>query len=1128
MALDLPQLVAGELRILMHPLTEVAGADDPALALDRFVRSCGWSSADLIDPAPVLELVAGLQEAAAVLEGDLVPGSIEAAVARVEMIGGLVDSLRALGDELAPGALSGPALASFGADVVARLLLGWLETRRPLLELVRVTGLLELAEVEASDGGSLTRPAGFRPRLRPDLVGPLLSDPLGRLAATLAPDGWDEAEGAALTNFVLRSTLGSLARSLGGRWRMDPDLLRRPGEIATRGRQAVIELPLSAGPSGPAAAFRAEVELLSRADGGPAVRVQPRQGFSTHSELGAWSVDTSGSLLVGGAAPGTPLSVTVRPDGIDGPPGLAAAIELKAARTLDLVLGSGRTGLTLGDLELAVSAQADGGSPDAGFSLLAKRSSVGLDTADFGRIVSAILNFEASVEFDAGLEWSREAGLRLAGSASLEMPLSDGFDLGIIAFEDLRLAFTPDDPLVIVIAGDVTIVIGPVVLRFEGLGLRITIDLAGMDMTVAAEPPTRLEFTITSEAVNGGGFLDIDAENGRYAGGLALDIFGFGLSAIVIVDTELPGGAEGFALFGSIGLEFATPIPIGFGFTLLGVGGLLALHRTLDIDGLAADLRTGAADSILFPDDLEEDPDAVLAGLDTWFPIQDGSSVFGPVVQIGWGSPTIVTAQLGVVVALPDLIVALLGSVEVLLPNPEDPVLSLRMDVLGAVDIPAADGHRRGVAARLQPARHLRAERRHGLLPGAVGPAAVRALGRRLPRPVRPARRAAGVAARPAPHARGRRARRGRRGGADLLRRRHLEHAPVRRQVPARGERRGAAHDLQRRGLVLDQRAARLQAVQARRPRDSAGSRSRPATRSCSASTCRRGSRARSRGTPPAGRRSRSSGSTSTSAFEIGTQAGGEPREIHDVATDVVTALEAPGAWQTAESGDAWASGVVMTDERPEGLWVRPDQLVELRQSVAPLNRDDDRLRRVHPRTRADRGGRRHARSEARRGAGVAGRLVRAGAVRPARRRRAAVVTVIRADDGGRALRRRRGRDQHPISWASAPPVAGARGVDLPRPRAEAVGPRLARRGPRRPRARPAASPTSRLAVLATTYTVVRLTDGARADVVLGRAGTGSALAYAQACAVVAGQPVAERSRLRVAPSHAAGERVTA
>ena len=57
--------------------------------------------------------------------------------------------------------------------------------------------------------------------------------------------------------------------------------------------------------------------------------------------------------------------------------------------------------------------------------------------------------------------------------------------------------------------------------------------------------------------------------------------------------------------------------------------------------------------------------------------------MIGPVAEFGWGSPTVISAQLGVIVAIPDMIITLLGSVEMLLPTPDTAVLSLRMDVTG-------------------------------------------------------------------------------------------------------------------------------------------------------------------------------------------------------------------------------------------------------------------------------------------------------------------------------------------------------------------------------------------------------------------------------------------------------------
>lgn len=1126
MAGDLAQLVVHELRAFLRPLTLVAQADDPVLAAQRFVRACGWSTTGPVDPAPIVDLVAGLEEAFAVFDGDLVPDSLPEALDRIDAIAELVTAARSIGESLAttaiPGPVSAAAVASFGADVVAHLLDIWLRGKGPLLDIATVLGIVERVDAPATEGGALTRPAGGRLHLRLDLLPGLLAAPTEHLAARFAPDGWDQPEGAVATNLLLRSLVGRLVRSLGGRWAADPDLLRRPDEIAERGRHAVVALPLPAAAEGSAGAFEVELELLSAADrtaagaSGPAVQVTPHGTFASHGEVGDWSFDATASLVVGGAAPAALPALTIGAGGVETVPGVAARVELAAQHPLDLVVGTGGTGLTLGDVQLAVFGTVDGGVANTGFSVVAAGSSVGISTADLGSVVSSIVQFDASLPFDLGLEWSRAGGLRLAGSASLELLLSSGFDVGIVALGDIRLAFALGEQCTILVTVDVATSIGPVDLALHGIGLAVTLHLDGVRLGVELVPPTRLVVTITSEAVNGGGFLEIDPETGRYAGGLALDILGFGIGAVVVVDTEVPGDPDGFALFASLGLTFPTPIPIGFGFTLLGVGGLLALDRTMDVDALAGALRTGAADSILFPDDLLHDADAVLAGLDQWFPAQPSTTVVGPVVKIGWGNPTLITAQLGVVIAVPDLIIALLGSVEILLPSPEAPLLTLRMDILGAVDVPAATVI---VAASLHDSNLL------GIfeLSGDMGfyaclaaqPLFVLSIGGYHPQFDPPGALPSWL--------------------LDL--RRTQAAVPLgdtvdvvltsyvavtsntfqfggRFRIEARLEVAFTTYTAEGWFGVNVLLVLKPFTIVAR------------ATAGVSISA---GDKellgvdltARVEGPQPWYATGRASftffGFDVEFSFDVGTQPGGEPREQHDVAADVVAALSATAAWEAAEPTDPWARGVVMADERPEGLWVRPDQVVELRQSIAPLNRTMTAYGELVPEAPIV----------------VADGVTIAGSAVPSPEWLDdwfAPAQFDRLDDTARL-------SSPSFELMTAGVRSGADGIGIStRPDAECTA---VSRAPEesvfpdasghvvvsdhvsgvRPAAGPAATRTvggERITVLPTTYTVVRTVDGVRA------AGVGPSLTYAEAVATVAARPAHRRSLCRVAPAHAA------
>ena len=258
------------------------------------------------------------------------------------------------------------------------------------------------------------------------------------------------------------------------------------------------------------------------------------------------------------------------------------------------------------------------------------------------------------------------------------------------------------------------------------------------------------------------------------------------------------------------------------------------------------------------------------------------------------------------------------------------------------------------------------------------------------------------------------------------------------------------------------------------------------------------------------------------------TQPGGEPRETHDVAADVTAAVTPPTGWETVDSGDSWGGGVVVDDELPAGLWARPDQLVEVRQSVAPLNRTITAFGEYVPdparidATAVTLGG--HPVDVA----GVDRRLVRAGAVRPARRHDPALGAVLRADDGGSPLRRRRRGDQHQRGRLHLGQPR-ARGVDLARRRGRHLDVPVHEPGPSLARA-PAVADGRGAEARSPPDDLHRRPplDGQRAGVGSRRSRLlGVARPTPQATAVIearAASDPGERRRLRVVPSHAAVE----
>jgi hypothetical protein len=88
----------------------------------------------------------------------------------------------------------------------------------------------------------------------------------------------------------------------------------------------------------------------------------------------------------------------------------------------------------------------------------------------------------------------------------------------------------------------------------------------------------------------------------------------------------------------------------------------------------------------MFPADPVAAAPAILDTLAEVFPVENGSIVIGPMVEIGWGRPvSFLTAQLGVILSLPDPKVVIIGRVRIAVPAPELPIIDLRATVYGEI-----------------------------------------------------------------------------------------------------------------------------------------------------------------------------------------------------------------------------------------------------------------------------------------------------------------------------------------------------------------------------------------------------------------------------------------------------------
>jgi hypothetical protein len=374
-----------------------------------------------------------------------------------------------------------------------------------------------------------------------------------------------------------------------------------------------------------------------------------------------------------------------------------------AARPFAIVGGNDLLSVTADNISLGIvlDAQFDPGTGQVSLEPLfysdVTALKIGLGTKDADSFIGGLLG-SANIQgqFDLGLEWLAGSGLRVKASGGIEIALPVHTQIGPIEFDTvyLSLRIRDDGTLAQEISASLTGVLGPLKASVDKVGLVFNLRapqgtnsrFGPVDIDLGFKSPNGVGLSIDSGAVKGGGYLFFDPEKGEYAGALELTVSNFlSLKAIGLIDTKLPGGQPGFSLLVIITAEFNPGYQLGYGFVLLGVGGLLGLNRTLVLDPLLQGVRTGAVNSILFPTNVVANAPKILSDLRTFFPPQLGTFLIGPMAKIGWGTPTLISVSLGVMIEIPGDVV-ILGRLRVALPKDDPAVLILQVSFVGALE----------------------------------------------------------------------------------------------------------------------------------------------------------------------------------------------------------------------------------------------------------------------------------------------------------------------------------------------------------------------------------------------------------------------------------------------------------
>ena len=602
------------------------------------------------------------------------------------------------------GPLSG--LEDVGRDLINLLIIAFLESRWPVAR--HVAALLTLLDPadEQQDrppviqSGRLVRDSYRLDRFHLERLPQLIRDPVATLQSQYGNSLLTTADADAMAD-KLFPRLMRLLRALGVncRYGFDPDdaaFLGDAGPLMAHSLIIYVDDPLNA-----VAAEAGLVLSLSAADQGDlGLVISPFGTIAVQQTAGPWTIGfdlTAGVDVVAWGRNGLTLLASAGTTQVSGhasatlpPPDTGPAY----------VFGQpDGTRLEFGAPLFSATVDATASDIDVTLSAATGKSALVIDPGDGDGFISSILPPDGMrAEFDLGLAWSNKTGLSFHGGAGLDTTLPINRSIGgVVTLSSAHVTLQAQDGSVTAetsLTGGLTI--GPVKAVVDRIGLSTVLtfpptggNLGVADLDFAFKPPTGIGLSIdTQGVVSGGGFLFHDATQGLYAGVMQLSIAdALTVTAFGLIATKMPDGSPGYSLIVFITAEDFRPIPLGMGFTLQGIGGMVAINRTFDQDVLRAGMRNDTLKTLLFPRDPVTNAPTIIRSLASAFPARRGSYLLGILARIGWFTPTLIQLDLALILefgARKRLLV--LGRISALLPSPDNDLVRINLDAIGVLD----------------------------------------------------------------------------------------------------------------------------------------------------------------------------------------------------------------------------------------------------------------------------------------------------------------------------------------------------------------------------------------------------------------------------------------------------------
>jgi len=597
------------------------------------------------------------------------------------------------------GGAGGTNLDDFGKALLEALIIATWYRRSPVtLSLAEILGLVTVPDdgplmPAIRDGERLIRVEHRRGELHFNRIGPLLRNPVGFLDEEyFAGDALATTAGAHQAADKLFPRLARLAILLG----FDASYGFEP-EAPVTGGPAVVDrlahmLTLFLAPND-ADVYGFTLALSSEDRGRRGLLIRPFGAIQYEEPVWDWNLRLTGS--------GAPNGLLLGPASVEVIGGQSWRLDLALERNSEMqpgpaTVGGEKTGLTVGKVRIEGGLALGEDTREASLDLVVEDAHFSVAGSEGDGFLADVIppdGLSADINFAVG--WSSATGFHFSGSGALQAAFPVHVQVGPVKINSFSLEVKTDGSAIgSQVSFNAGLVLGPLAVTIDGIGLDMLIDfpegggnLGVADLDLHFKPPNGLGLSVDGGGFKGGGFLDFEPGEARYSGMLELEFQDqFTLKAFGLLNTRLPNGQSGFSLLIVISSEF-TPIQLGLGFKLNGVGGLLGLNRTINIEPLRTGLRDHTLSSILFPTDIVANADRIISDLRQVFPPLAGRFIFGPMAKIAWGTPTLLTVDLGLVIEVPEPVrLALLGVLRAVLPDEKAAILRVQVNFLGELN----------------------------------------------------------------------------------------------------------------------------------------------------------------------------------------------------------------------------------------------------------------------------------------------------------------------------------------------------------------------------------------------------------------------------------------------------------